>query len=39
MFIIRMYIKSQDRAQEQMFAQTVELITQGLFTEEERRGI
>ena len=31
MFIIRMYIKSQDRAQEEMFMQTVALITQGLF--------
>ena len=33
MFIIRMYIKSQDRAQEAMFTQTVALITQGLFKE------
>ena len=32
MFIIRMYIKSQDRAQEEMFNQTVALITQGLYT-------
>ena len=31
MFIIRMYIKSRDRAQEAMFTQTVALITQGLF--------
>jgi AcrR family transcriptional regulator len=31
MFIIRMYIKSQDRAQEEMFTQMVALITQGLF--------
>ncbi len=31
MFIIRMYIKSQDREQEEMFNQTVALITQGLF--------
>jgi len=35
MFIIRMYIKSQDRAQEQMFTQTVELITRGLFADQE----
>ena len=35
MFIIRMYIKSQDQAQEQMFTQTVELITRGLFTDQE----
>jgi AcrR family transcriptional regulator len=35
MFIIRMYIKSLDRTQEQMFTQTVTLITQGLFQEEE----
>ncbi len=34
MFIIRMYIKSRDRAPEQMFTQTVELITQGFFTED-----
>jgi AcrR family transcriptional regulator len=32
MFIIRMYIISRDRAQEEMFTQTVALITQGLFT-------
>jgi AcrR family transcriptional regulator len=40
MFIIRMYIKSRDRASEQMFTQTVDLITQGLFTdgEAEARG-
>ena len=31
MFIIRMYIKSRDRAQEEMFTQTVALITRGLF--------
>lgn len=35
MFIIRMYIKSLDRTQEQMFTQTVTLITQGLFQEKE----
>ena len=34
MFIIRMYIKFQDRFQEQMFTQAVELITQGLFMED-----
>jgi AcrR family transcriptional regulator len=34
MFIIRMYIKSQDRAQEEMFTQTVALMTRGLFIEE-----
>jgi hypothetical protein len=33
MFIIRMYIKSRDPAQEEMFTQTVALITQGLFKE------
>lgn len=33
MFIIRMYIKSGDRASERMFTQTVDLITQGLFTD------
>ena len=33
MFIIRMYIISRDRAQEAMFNQTVALITQGLFKE------
>jgi len=33
MFIIRMYIKSRDRAQEEMFTQTVALITQGLYKE------
>jgi AcrR family transcriptional regulator len=32
MFIIRMYIISRDRAQEEMFTQTLALITQGLFT-------
>ena len=32
MFIIRMYIKSRDRAQEEMFTQTVALITQGLYS-------
>jgi AcrR family transcriptional regulator len=31
MFIIRMYIKSRDRAQEEMFTQTVALMTRGLF--------
>ena len=31
MFIIRMYLKSRDRAQEEMFTQTVALITQGIF--------
>mgnify|MGYP000247659400 CR=1 FL=1 len=36
MFIIRMYIISRDRAQEAMFTQTVALITQGLFQEEDR---
>lgn len=35
MFIIRMYIKSRDSAQEAMFTQTVALITQGLFKEAE----
>ncbi len=35
MFIIRMYIKSRDRVQEQMFTQTVELITQGFFTRDK----
>ena len=35
MFIIRMYIKSRDPAPEQMFTQTVELITQGFFTEDK----
>ena len=34
MFIIRMYIISRDRAQEEMFNQTVALITQGLFSAE-----
>jgi AcrR family transcriptional regulator len=32
MFIIRMYIKSRDPAQEEMFNQTVALITQGLYS-------
>jgi len=32
MFIIRMYIKSRDPAQEEMFTQTVALITQGLYS-------
>ena len=32
MFIIRMYIISRDRAQQEMFTQTVALITQGLFS-------
>ena len=31
MFIIRMYIISRDRAQEEMFTQTVALMTRGLF--------
>jgi AcrR family transcriptional regulator len=34
MFIIRMYIISRDQAQEEMFTQTVALITQGLFAAE-----
>lgn len=38
MFIIRMYIKSPDRAQERMFTQTVELITRGLFAGQEDSG-
>jgi AcrR family transcriptional regulator len=37
MFIIRMYVISRDRAQEEMFTQTVALITQGLFTAEGDR--
>jgi AcrR family transcriptional regulator len=38
MFIIRMYLKSGDRAQEKMFTETVDLITRGLFVQDAKGG-
>jgi hypothetical protein len=35
MFIIRMYVRSKDPDIQQMFTQTIELVTQGLFAVSE----